>query len=137
MEHATYRISTNRLAVVAIAAFFVLAGVFYQQSDQGRVPGDGWVPVVVAAVPLAVIVIWVWRMGTVVRPDYLGTRGLLRTRKMAWRDIQDIRIELNETHIVKESAPAECVRVYLGTGKKVTLPHLNQKNLNGHPTHGR
>lgn len=76
--------------------------------------------------------VWVRVIATITRREDIAIRGLIRTRRIPWSDVQDIRVEVNPGHLAKDSAPKEIVVVYDQTGRRRTLPHVNEKNLSGH-----
>jgi hypothetical protein len=120
----TYKISAKVLVTAASAGAFGLLGLFFENRDQPSL-------MIFAAAAIVLALVWGARVATVVRADYIGRRGLLGTKKIPWRDVQDIRIEANVAKYVKDSAPKELAMVYRTNGRRMTLIHLNQKNLNG------
>jgi hypothetical protein len=88
---------------------------------------------VVAIVPglaaFAVLPVWAWLSRTVKGPDGIVVRGLFRTKSFAWPDIQDIRSEASPAALFGHDGPRHIVILYDGAGRRVALPHVNEKNL--------
>jgi hypothetical protein len=68
---------------------------------------------------------------TDVAPTGLTVRSLFRTRRIAWADVQDIRVKGNPGQLGQDTAPTMVTVVHLSSGRPVLLPHVNDKNLEG------
>lgn len=128
MEHppryAEYRVSRSLFWVVAGTAILGLAAVLIP------VAGEPVVVVPVVAV-MAVFLVRVWSLATVTTPDHLVLRGLLRTRTIPWRDVQELRVESNPGAAFSRRAPGQVAVFYDRSGRSVTLANLNDSNLGG------
>jgi hypothetical protein len=93
-------------------------------------PGPTKVVVLVAGLPaIFAMPVWARVAETVITPEGVVVRGFRRTRTFAWPDIQDIRIEDNPGGYVDDRGPRHIAVLYDGTGRRVPLPHVNEKNL--------
>lgn len=75
--------------------------------------------------PLAGVIAWALRSSTRLDADGIVVRGLLRTRRIAWPSVQDIRVELAGSAI----RPQLLVAIYEASGLRTVLPHVNERNL--------
>jgi hypothetical protein len=120
--------ATFRL-IMLLSAFGALALLVAVVTDTAM-PGPTKIVVLVAGLP-AVFAMPVWARvaETVTTPEGVVVRGFRRTRTFAWSDIQDIRIEHNPGGYLDDRGPRHIAVLYDGTGHRVPLPHVNEKNL--------
>jgi hypothetical protein len=125
-----YRVSESAFGWVLVMMAFGAVALLVSVCTDAAMPGPlkaGVLGVGLAA--FAAVPVWAWLSRTVRGPDGLAVRGLLRTRTFAWPDIQDIRIEPNPAAQLGFDSPRNLAFLYDGAGRRVALPHLNEKNL--------
>jgi len=126
----SYRISARRSRQAGIAVAIALTGILIKVAAahtlSAQVKG---LLVVAGAAALGLVLAWSRRSATITSRDGIAVQGLLRAKRLAWRDIQDIRVEVNYASAFKRSAPKETVIVYDRQGKRTGLPHLDQVTL--------
>lgn len=116
------------------AAFFIPAGLGLVGAALPFLMADDvptWVSALVLVL-LAGLAVWVaaalLRSATVVRREHIMVHGAFRTREIAWSDIQGIRVE-EIANTAEHDLPQRVVAVYGGDGRRLGLPHLNEKAL--------
>lgn len=60
----------------------------------------------------------------------IHTRGMVKRRRLAWEDIQDIRAEANPASQMQSGAPNVLVHAYGRDGTKVLLPFVDDLHVN-------
>ncbi|MFF3884236.1 PH domain-containing protein [Streptomyces sp. NPDC001914] len=60
----------------------------------------------------------------------IHVRAMVRRRRLAWEDIQDIRAEPNPAAALQDNAPGVLVYAYDRGGRKVLLPFLDDLHVN-------
>lgn len=60
----------------------------------------------------------------------IHVRGMVKRRRLAWEDIQDIRAELNPASAVQSGAANVLVHAYGRDGSKVLLPFVDDLHVN-------
>ncbi|MFI0821094.1 PH domain-containing protein [Streptomyces sp. NPDC021098] len=111
-----------RLKVLALIALMLACGVLEVVIND--LPG--WVAAILIGVLTIVDGVWalsLWRARTVVRARGIAVVGVVRVRKWAWPDIQDIVVETDS------SPPRQRVRLCDSQGRKTTLPHVGERHL--------
>jgi hypothetical protein len=87
------------------------------------------VPIAVGAA-LAALLLFVLRLNTVTATisdaQSLTVRGPFRSHATAWQDVQGIEIEVNPG-AEAQGAPGWVVVLYDASGRRLTLPHLNDR----------
>jgi len=78
---------------------------------------------------VGLLVAWAYRSATVTSPEHLTVRGLFRTRRIPWSRVQAIMIEMNPGSIAESDAPRRIVVAYDTAGRRIPLPHLNEKTF--------
>jgi Bacterial PH domain len=71
---------------------------------------------------IGVMVAWSRRSATIITEDYIALRGLWRTVRIAWPDVQAIRVESNVASVVRSDQPKAHVFVYDRHGTRRMLP---------------
>lgn len=124
-----YRYSGGSWLWLGLAAPFV-AGI----GLIGRLALDDEVPVMVPAAvgaALAALFLLVLRLikvtATISDETHLTARGAFRSHTTAWPDVQGIEIEVNPG-AGAQGAPGHIVVLYDASGRRRTLPHLNDRN---------
>lgn len=129
-RYDTYTVSSNVLRAVWVVIGLGAAGLLLDVTTE-----DGWSPAEKAwlllglTVIVGLLVVWVHRVATVTTPEHVAVRGLFRTRRIPWSRVQAIAIELNPGRIAESGAPNRIVVVYDDAGRRITLPHLNEKRF--------
>jgi hypothetical protein len=95
---------------------------------------DDEVPVIVPAAvgaALAALLLFLLRLvkvtATISDATRLTVRGPFRSRATAWSDVQGIEIEVNPG-AGAQGAPSRIVVLYDASGRRLVLPHLNDRN---------
>jgi hypothetical protein len=70
------------------------------------------------------------RCSTVADIKAIHARGMVKRRRLAWEDIQDIRAEVNPASAVQSGAPNVLVHAYGRDGSKVLLPFVDDVHVN-------
>jgi Bacterial PH domain len=102
--------------LVAVALFLAAA----------IVAGGGelrWIALVIALF----FALLIWRVRTVATtttPDGVVARGLMRTRRFSWSEIQDVRVEVHPG-----TGPMYVVVLYDRSGRDTILPNINERDL--------
>ncbi|NUS80709.1 MAG: PH domain-containing protein [Streptomyces sp.] len=112
----------SRLKVLGLIALMLACGVLEVVIND--VPG--WVAAILIAALTVVDGVWalsLWRARTVVRADGIAVVGVVRARKWAWHDIQDIVAE------TQSSPPRRLIRLHDTQGRKTTLPYVTEAHL--------
>jgi hypothetical protein len=78
---------------------------------------------------VGLLVAWAFRSATMTSPEHLTVRGLFRTRRIPWPRVQAIMIEVNPGSFAEGSAPRRIVVAYDAAGRRIPLPHLNEKTF--------
>ncbi|CAM5627295.1 PH domain-containing protein OS=Streptomyces rochei OX=1928 GN=G3I25_11055 PE=4 SV=1 [Streptomyces rochei] len=90
-----------------------------------------WLNAAVIAV-LLLLSVWVAaairRAVTVVHEDHILIRTAFATRRVPWEDVQDIRIE-RVPGAAEHGLPARVVALYDRDGRRLWLPHLNEREV--------
>ncbi|WP_395571919.1 PH domain-containing protein [Streptomyces sp. BK79] len=90
-----------------------------------------WLTVLVIAV-LTLLAVWttaaVRRAVTIVHQDHLLIRTAFATRRVAWKDVQGIRIE-RVPGAAQHNLPQRVVALYDRDGRRLWLPHLNEREV--------
>ncbi|QQM46220.1 PH domain-containing protein [Streptomyces liliifuscus] len=60
----------------------------------------------------------------------IHARGMVKRRRLAWEDIQDIRAEVNPASAMQSGAPNVLVHAYGRDGSKVLLPFVDDLHVN-------
>lgn len=60
----------------------------------------------------------------------IHARGMVKRRRLAWEDIQDIRAEVNPASAMQSGAPNVLVHAYGRDGTKVLLPFVDDIHVN-------
>jgi len=125
-----YRISAPRFRWVCVLFAAGMVSVVVQTAaDTGlTVPVKGLTDLATAAA-VTLVLVWARRSATITSRDCITVRRLVRVARIAWADIQDIRVETNPAAVASADAPKELVAVYDSGGHRTTLPHLSQANL--------
>ncbi|KUL20856.1 hypothetical protein [Streptomyces regalis] len=125
-----YRYSGGSWLWLGLTAPFV-AGI----GLTARMALDDEVPVIVPAAvgaALAALFLFVVRLvrvtATISDETHLTARGAFRSRATAWPDVQGIEIEVNPG-AGAQGAPSRIVVLYDASGRRRTLPHLNDRNI--------
>ncbi|MEU9604127.1 hypothetical protein [Streptomyces sp. NPDC048057] len=112
-----------------VPAFTLLMGAAGAVVLDDVVPA--WVSVAVVAV-LVLLAVWVaaavLRAVTIVRQEHLVIRTAFRTRRIAWGDVQGIQIE-RIPNAAQHDLPERTVVVYDRDGRRLGLPHLNDREV--------
>jgi len=92
-----------------------------------------------AGVTLPFVVVWLASMGwlmyaalhasTAADIKAIHVRGLVRRRRLAWPDIQDIRAEVNPSAAMQGNAPKVLVHAYGRDGSKVLLLFVDDRHV--------
>ncbi|MFI8952396.1 PH domain-containing protein [Streptomyces sp. NPDC053750] len=95
------------------------------------VEAPSWLIVVVIVV-LVLLAVWVTaalrRAVTIVHEDHVLIRTAFATRRVAWADVQGIRIE-RVPGAAQHDLPARVVALYDRDGRRLWLPHLNEREV--------
>ncbi|MGA6227034.1 PH domain-containing protein [Streptomyces umbrinus] len=70
------------------------------------------------------------RCSTIADIKAIHARGMVKRRRLAWEDIQDIRAEVNPASAVQSGAPNVLVHAYGRDGSKVLLPFVDDVHVN-------
>ncbi|MEV4033869.1 PH domain-containing protein [Streptomyces umbrinus] len=70
------------------------------------------------------------RCSTIADIKAIHARGMVKHRRLAWEDIQDIRAEVNPASAVQSGAPNVLVHAYGRDGSKVLLPFVDDVHVN-------
>ncbi|MFF9410827.1 PH domain-containing protein [Streptomyces anandii] len=90
---------------------------------------------VTALVTLLLLAFFTWliaaaaRMATVVDCRGIYVRGFLRTRCLAWADVQDIRVEVNAGAAFQDAAAERVSYAYGFTGRRVQLMYVDDAHV--------
>lgn len=118
------------------AAFFIPAGIGLVAASLpillgGEVPAWISVPFLVLLLTLgAWATVALRRAGTFVSGEHILIRAAFKDKEVAWPDIQDIRIE-EIPNTAEHGLPQQLVALYHRDGRRLGLPHLNEKALGG------
>lgn len=129
-EMQQYRIADRTfgrlLALMSFGALSILVAV----GTDDTLPGPIRIGILVAGLGgVAALVAWARVACTGTDPEGVTVRGLLRTRTFAWPDIQAIQIEQNPGGYIDDRGPKQIAVLYDKTGRRVPMPHVNDKNL--------
>ncbi|WP_217214852.1 hypothetical protein [Streptomyces sp. AC550_RSS872] len=124
-----YRYSGGSWLWIGLAAPFVAGiGLIARMALDDEVPTT--VPAAVGAT-LAALFLFVLRLvkvtATISDETHLTARGAFRSHATAWPDVQGIEIEINPG-AGAQGAPGQIVVLYDASGRRRTLPHLNDRN---------
>ncbi|MFG2979736.1 PH domain-containing protein [Streptomyces sp. NPDC048258] len=121
-----YRIKPGRTAVVfGVMGVGSLAALTPVWTDE-TIPG--WVKLLVTGVLLAFfgwLVIAARRCATSVDLKGIRVRTMVRTRRLAWEDVQDIRAVPNPSAHMAANAPKVIAYAYGADGKRVQLMYVD------------
>jgi hypothetical protein len=129
-RYDTYTVSTTVLRAfwLAMGLGAVAVAIEVLSDDAGSAAATlGFVAAFLVIVGL--LVAWAYRSATVTTPEHLTVRGLFRTRRIPWSRVQAIMIEINPGAIAEGAAPKRIAVAYDATGRRVPLPHLNEKTF--------
>ncbi|MFJ9950824.1 PH domain-containing protein [Kitasatospora sp. NPDC091207] len=76
-----------------------------------------------------VVVACVPRSGTFVDRAGIRVRGFFRLRRLAWSEIEDIRVQSMRGSAPDDDPPTVIAYAYRSTGRRVLLVHLNDQHL--------
>lgn len=113
----------SRLKVIGLIAVMLACGVLEVVIND--VPG--WVGAILISVLAIVDGVWalsLWRSRTVVRADGVVVVGVVRSRKWAWHEIQDLVVETPSS-----TTPRRLIRLHDTRGRKTTLPYVAESHL--------
>jgi hypothetical protein len=129
-QFGEYRISAPRFKWVCVLFSAGMVSVVIQTAvDTGlSTLVKGLTDIAIAAAATLVLV-WARRTATIMSRDCVTVRRLVRVTRIPWADIQDIRVERNPAAMGSADAPRELVAVYDSGGRRTTLPHMSQANL--------
>ena len=125
-----YRITAARFRLAVSAVLTAMGGLFIHTGlDQGMsIAGRSWA-VLAGAAMCALMLIRARRSATITSRDGIIIQGLLRTRRFAWRDVRDIRVEPSPGPGTARFAPKKAAVLYGRRGKRTILPYLNDVTL--------
>lgn len=129
MTESTYRARRGAVALVGAVVAVYLGGLTAQilgEHDFGAILKTALL--LGFGAPMVLLIVWIGRAATIISERGIAVRSL-RTRRIPWADVQDIRVEQNPASWIQDSAPKQLVVVYRAGGKRVSLPHLTQRNL--------
>lgn len=128
MQH--YRIAERRFGRLVVLMSFGVLSILLALGTDDTTPGLIRIGLLVASVgSIGALVAWARIAGTMTDPEGVTVRGLLRIRTFAWPDIQAIQIEQNPGGYADDRGPKQIAVLYDNTGRRVPLPHVNEKNL--------
>src|SRR5262245_51211284 len=112
-HYGHYRVSGPTWRRVAFLMVFGAPALLITVATDDAMPGPAKVGVMLVGLAAIGAVSGFARFaGTITSPDGVAVRGLLRTRRYAWPDIQDIQIELNPAGSVRDDAPKQIAVLY-------------------------
>ncbi|KES04744.1 hypothetical protein BU52_23215 [Streptomyces toyocaensis] len=125
-----YRISSGRAVLVAGAVVVATAAALLPLwTDEDMSGPVRW------TASLVVLALFAWLAAGAVRAsttaDLRGirVRGLVRVRRMSWREIQDIRVEADHGAAVQQGAPRLFTYAYGANGRRMQLKHLDDNTV--------
>jgi hypothetical protein len=127
--HGTYRFRPAIQAIVAIpvvaaGAFLALPGAFADDKSIGR-----WIWIAAVGAAVGAVLLLLFRSATVVRPEGIMFRGLVRTREFPWPDVQAVTIESNIASFVNRRTATHCMVVYDRSNRRIQSGHLTNQNV--------
>jgi hypothetical protein len=129
-HYREYRVSDSTFGWIllfsALGALAVLVEVGTDDAWSGA--ARFWL-IVAGLAAIVLLPVYARVSATVTGADGVAIRGLLRTRRFGWPDIQDIRIEVNPAALAGYNAPRHIAVLYTTGGRRVPLPHVNERNL--------
>jgi hypothetical protein len=129
-RYDTYTVSSTVLRAFWLAMGLGTAAVLIEvSSDEAWGAAAKFWFIAAFFVIVGLLVTWAYRSATVTSPEHLTVRGLFRTRRIPWSRVQAIMIEMNPGAIAEGAAPKRIVVAYDETGRRIPLPHLNEKTF--------
>ena len=130
MEDRRFRIADTRFGRLVVLMSFGALSILVAVGTDDTLPAPVRIGVRVAGLgSLAALVAWARVAATIADLDGVTVRGLLRSRTFAWPDIQAIQIEQNPGGYADDRGPKKIAVLYDSAGRRVPLPHVNEKNL--------
>ncbi|MFI6446213.1 PH domain-containing protein [Kitasatospora sp. NPDC050543] len=135
MSHETlpreYRAGPGRAGILlGILSFSTVAGLLPVWSAEDVSGGIKWLITGLAAALIAWLVIGAQRASTTADLKSIRVRGLVRQRRLAWEDIQDIRKEINPQAGAHKEAPRFFVFAYGRDAGRLQLLYIDDKHVN-------
>jgi hypothetical protein len=126
----SYRVSRK---VFLLVTFTSLVGMFGVLAGMAGEPGfedmtKAWVGLGVVTV-VATLLVRARFLATIGDSRGLVLRGWLRSRRIPWADVHELRSESYPASGLADHTPQYVGVVYLRTGRRLTLPHVNDRNL--------
>jgi len=124
-----YRVGNGVLAAFGLAAVLAVGGVWLQLAGD-----DAGVLITLSVVGgmlllVALVGAWLVRTATIVDARGITIRGMYRSTRLLWPEVQELRVEENPSAAFNSDIPAENVYVYDRSAKRHALPHLNGKSV--------
>jgi hypothetical protein len=127
---AEYRVSATTFGRLMSAMLLGALTIVVTVLSDGDLPGSYKIGILIAGLGgVGAVVAWARVARTSTDVDGVTVRGLLRTRTYAWPDIQAIQIEQNPGGYADDRGPRQIGVLYDGTGRRIPLPQVNEKNL--------
>lgn len=125
-----YRTGSGRMVGVVIGTVIALPSGLYPLWTDDSIPTTAK-----ALVTLLLLAFFTWliaaaaRAATVVDRGGIRVRGFLRVRRLAWADVQDIRVEVNPGAAFQDAAAERVSYAYGFTGRRVQLMYVDDAHV--------
>ncbi|MFI8093636.1 PH domain-containing protein [Streptomyces sp. NPDC086080] len=121
-----YRTTGGQAALVAgVVVIAAAAALFPLWTEEDMPASVRWIGSIAVLALFAWLVAGAARSSTTADLRGIRVRGVMRVRRMSWREIQDIRVEANPGASMQQGAPRVFTYAYGANGKRTQLIHLD------------
>jgi hypothetical protein len=111
------------IPTVAVGAFLALPGAFAGEKSIGT-----WVWIAAVTAAVGAVLLLLFRSATVIRPEAIVFRGVVRTRRVSWSEVQAVTIESNIASLINRRVPTRRMVIYDRLDRRLESAHFTNKN---------
>ncbi|MFI6155127.1 PH domain-containing protein [Kitasatospora sp. NPDC051170] len=125
-----YRVATTRVGGLALTILLLSFGALLPiWNDKEFAPSTKAIGSVLVIGFCLLVVVGVARAGTLVTPEGVTVRGMVRRRRLAWAEIARFGKAPNPNAHAGRGAPAFLTYAFRADGRKVHLPYVDDKHV--------
>ncbi|MFJ9950378.1 PH domain-containing protein [Kitasatospora sp. NPDC091207] len=125
-----YRVASTRIGGFAFTILLLSGGALLPLwADEEFSSGTKGAGTLVILGLCLLLVLSAAQAATVVTTEGIKVRGMIRRRRLAWADIEEIRKQPNPNAHLGRGAPRFLTYAHLAGGRKVLLPFVDDKHV--------